>query len=259
MTQQDLRIRRVAIDTWRENVAYLHRDCPVVRASGFQALSKVMVQANGKAISAVLNVVDDERIVQACELGLSRRRLRADERGRGPGRQRDPGRAAGVDRRAAPQDHRRAAVARRPVRDRRRRGPGALFEDRTGRLRRGHQRRRPRPRRGGAPHRGHDRRRPPARLAAQGARRPGGRQALHRWHPRQPHLDAGGADRHRPRHALSQDVFACDHLARRHGRHDGGARRRGAALRAAAFRSFETPTAAWPGAAPPTCPRPTTS
>ena len=71
MTQQDLRIRRVAIDTWRENVAYLHRDCPVVRASGFQALSKIMVQANGKVISAVLNVVDDERIVQACELGLS--------------------------------------------------------------------------------------------------------------------------------------------------------------------------------------------
>jgi thymidine phosphorylase len=71
MTLQDLRIRRVAIDTWRENVAYLHRECPVVRASGFQALSKIMVHANGRTISAVLNVVDDERIVQACELGLS--------------------------------------------------------------------------------------------------------------------------------------------------------------------------------------------
>ncbi|ACB34762.1 thymidine phosphorylase [Leptothrix cholodnii SP-6] len=71
MNPPDLRIRRVAIDTWRENVAYLHRDCPVVRASGFQALSKVTVHANGTTISAVLNVVDDERIVQACELGLS--------------------------------------------------------------------------------------------------------------------------------------------------------------------------------------------
>ncbi len=71
MTPQDLRIRRVAIDTWRENVAYLHRECPVVRASGFQALSKIMVHANGRTISAVLNVVDDERIVEACELGLS--------------------------------------------------------------------------------------------------------------------------------------------------------------------------------------------
>ncbi len=66
-----LRIRRVGIDTWRENVAYLHRDCPVVRAAGFQALAKVTVQANGQTIAAVLNVVDDEHIVQTCDLGLS--------------------------------------------------------------------------------------------------------------------------------------------------------------------------------------------
>jgi len=66
-----LQIRRVGIDTWRENVAYLHRDCPVVRAAGFQALSKVEIHANGQTILAVLNVVDDERIVSNCELGVS--------------------------------------------------------------------------------------------------------------------------------------------------------------------------------------------
>ena len=71
MTVQTLRIRRIGIDTWRENVAYLHRDCPVVRAAGFQALSKVTVQANGSSIAAVLNVVDDERILPTCDLGLS--------------------------------------------------------------------------------------------------------------------------------------------------------------------------------------------
>jgi len=67
----NLQIRRVGIDTWRENVAYLHRDCPVVRAAGFQALAKVEIHANGQTILAVLNVVDDERIVSACELGVS--------------------------------------------------------------------------------------------------------------------------------------------------------------------------------------------
>ena len=66
-----LSIRRVGIDTWRENVAYLHRECPVVRAAGFQALAKVTVRADGMAINAVLNVVDDDHIVGACELGLS--------------------------------------------------------------------------------------------------------------------------------------------------------------------------------------------
>lgn len=71
MESQDLRIRRVAIDTWRENVVYLHRDCSVVRATGFQALSKVTVRADGRTIIAVLNVVDDQNIVQPDELGLS--------------------------------------------------------------------------------------------------------------------------------------------------------------------------------------------
>jgi thymidine phosphorylase len=71
MESPDLRIRRVAIDTWRESVVYLHRDCAAVRAAGFQALSKVMVRADGRSISAVLNVVDDESIVQTGELGLS--------------------------------------------------------------------------------------------------------------------------------------------------------------------------------------------
>jgi thymidine phosphorylase len=66
-----LHIRRLGIDTWRENVAYLHRDCPAVRAEGFQALSKLQVRANGTTIMAVLNIVDDASILAPCELGLS--------------------------------------------------------------------------------------------------------------------------------------------------------------------------------------------
>ena len=66
-----LALRRVAIDTWRENVAYLHRDCAVYRAEGFQALSKIEVRANGRRILATLNVVDDLSIVGCRELGLS--------------------------------------------------------------------------------------------------------------------------------------------------------------------------------------------
>lgn len=67
----NLALRRVAIDTYRENVAYLHRDCAVYRAEGFQALSKVEVRANGRRILATLNVVDDQNIVGCDELGLS--------------------------------------------------------------------------------------------------------------------------------------------------------------------------------------------
>ncbi len=66
-----LRLKRVAIDTYRENVAYMHRDCAVYRAEGFQALSKIEISRDGKKILAVLNVVDDSHIVTPEQLGLS--------------------------------------------------------------------------------------------------------------------------------------------------------------------------------------------
>ena len=66
-----LKLRRVAIDTHQENVVYLHRDCAIYRAEGFQALSKVEVKANDRIMTATLNVVDDLRIVGCNEVGLS--------------------------------------------------------------------------------------------------------------------------------------------------------------------------------------------
>lgn len=66
-----LGVRRVAIDTYRENVAFLHRDCPQYRAEGFQALAKVKVTHGEQAIIAVLNVVDDTAIIETHQLGLS--------------------------------------------------------------------------------------------------------------------------------------------------------------------------------------------
>lgn len=66
-----LALRRVAIDTYRENVAYLHRDCAACRAEGFQALAKVEIRVNGRRILASLNLVDDPSIVGCDELGLS--------------------------------------------------------------------------------------------------------------------------------------------------------------------------------------------
>ena len=66
-----LKLKRVAIDTYHENVAFLHRNCELYRAEGFQALSKISIMANGSRIHAVLNVVDDEHIVSPNQLGLA--------------------------------------------------------------------------------------------------------------------------------------------------------------------------------------------
>jgi thymidine phosphorylase len=70
-TPSQLALRRVAIDTYHENVVYLNRECATYRAEGFQALSKVEVRAEGRKILATLNVVDDDNIVGCGELGLS--------------------------------------------------------------------------------------------------------------------------------------------------------------------------------------------
>ncbi|MBU0498754.1 MAG: thymidine phosphorylase family protein [Gammaproteobacteria bacterium] len=69
----NLKLRHVAIDTYRENVAYLHRDCPLYRSEGFQALSKIEIHkaGDGPPVIAVLNVVGDPAIIALGELGLS--------------------------------------------------------------------------------------------------------------------------------------------------------------------------------------------
>lgn len=68
-----LTLRSIAIDTYKENVAYLHRNCEVYQSEGFQALNKIEVHSseNGESVVAVLNVVDDDSIVAPGELGLS--------------------------------------------------------------------------------------------------------------------------------------------------------------------------------------------
>jgi thymidine phosphorylase len=66
-----LSLRRMSIDTYHENVAYMHQDCEIYRTEGFKALSKVEVCANGASILATLNVVENGDFLTCNELGLS--------------------------------------------------------------------------------------------------------------------------------------------------------------------------------------------
>jgi hypothetical protein len=55
-----LKLRRLGIDTYRENVAYLHRECGLYRVEGFQALSKVKICAGGVCllVDGFIDMVD---------------------------------------------------------------------------------------------------------------------------------------------------------------------------------------------------------
>src|SRR6185369_8828328 len=68
-----LRLRRVAIDTYREAVAYLPRRCTVLRPEDFQALAKIEVRFGPRRIVAVLNIVEPDGFLAPDEIGLSPR------------------------------------------------------------------------------------------------------------------------------------------------------------------------------------------
>jgi thymidine phosphorylase len=65
-----LRVRRLGIDTHQEPVVYMRADCSICRSEGFGAQSRVYLKINGHGIIATLNIVHGE-LIAAGEVGLS--------------------------------------------------------------------------------------------------------------------------------------------------------------------------------------------
>ncbi len=78
-----LKLKRVAIDTHRESIAYLSRACTLYRAEEFQALGRIEVKAGSLCIPATLNIVDDPGLLAPGELGLSEEAFRLFGRAEG--------------------------------------------------------------------------------------------------------------------------------------------------------------------------------
>lgn len=77
----ELRLRRLGIDTYREAVVYMREDYPVCRSEGFEARSRVLVRHKSNSIIATLNVVKNG-LLEPGEAGLSEiawQLLNADE------------------------------------------------------------------------------------------------------------------------------------------------------------------------------------
>jgi len=66
-----LKLKRIAIDTYGANVAYIARTCSIYRPEEYQAFNKIKVIYDGRMQLASLMVVDDLSIVDVDELGLS--------------------------------------------------------------------------------------------------------------------------------------------------------------------------------------------
>ena len=66
-----LKVCRVPIDTWHENVCFLHRNCLEYNPVDYLGSAKVDIAADGSSVRAKVNVVDDGTLVAPDEIGLS--------------------------------------------------------------------------------------------------------------------------------------------------------------------------------------------
>jgi len=66
-----LKIRRIPLDTGRENVVVISRQSKALRAEIFRGFSRVELRLNGKMLLATLLITDDDALVARDEIGLS--------------------------------------------------------------------------------------------------------------------------------------------------------------------------------------------
>jgi thymidine phosphorylase len=66
-----LKIRRVHLDTGRENVVVISRRSKALRAEIFRGFSRVELRLNGKVLLATLLITDDDTLAAQDEIGLS--------------------------------------------------------------------------------------------------------------------------------------------------------------------------------------------
>ncbi len=66
----EVRLKYLGIDTYKEAVIYMHADCAVCRAEGFESQGRILVMYKGKTLTATLNKVTNG-LLQACEVSFS--------------------------------------------------------------------------------------------------------------------------------------------------------------------------------------------
>ncbi len=71
-----LRVKAVAIDTLRENVVLLSRDCRALRPERLKGVRKVAIEANGRSLVASILISDDKDNLSDDEVGITTPALR---------------------------------------------------------------------------------------------------------------------------------------------------------------------------------------
>ena len=59
------------VDTWRDHICFLHRDCTVYPAPDYLGPNKVDIACGSAEIRARVNILDDDQVIGRDEIGLS--------------------------------------------------------------------------------------------------------------------------------------------------------------------------------------------
>ena len=70
-SRPQLKVRRVNLDTGRENVAIMSRRSKALRPEVFRGFSRIEVRHNSKVLLATLIITDDDTLVGPDDLGLA--------------------------------------------------------------------------------------------------------------------------------------------------------------------------------------------
>jgi thymidine phosphorylase len=70
-TRPQLKIRRVSLDTGRENVVVISRHSSALQPEVFRGFSRVELRCNSRVLLATLLITDEDALVGPDELGLS--------------------------------------------------------------------------------------------------------------------------------------------------------------------------------------------
>ncbi len=67
-----LSLKYVAINSFNENIVYLHKDCDAYKVDDIKHITKIEVHGGAEPISAFLEIVEDESIVHPRQLGMNK-------------------------------------------------------------------------------------------------------------------------------------------------------------------------------------------
>ena len=70
-SRPQLKVRRVSLDTGRENVVVISRHSSALRPDVFRGFSRVELRRDSKVLLATLLITDDDALVGPDEIGLS--------------------------------------------------------------------------------------------------------------------------------------------------------------------------------------------